>query len=275
MDEHDRAAIARAPFHDVNGLARDAHVGMTRARRQLSFDERRQAHASERPLRGLPIVAVVAHATTATTTGLAIIGRTAAIAILVLVTATAASASAAFAAATRRTTAEAAGTRTAAEATATTAEPTGTRATAARTSGTAIATATASEAAAGATTEATGTRAAGAAEATTATRTARLALARFVDAKHAAVELLAVELLQRLRRGFRCRHLDEREPARASRGVVANQVYRLDLAVAGEELLELRLLGVIRQIPYVDSHALASAKGWKQRAWEVWKRAGN
>jgi hypothetical protein len=235
MDEHDRAAIARAPFHDVNGLARDAHVGMTRARRQLSFDERRQAHASERPLRGLPIVAVVAHATTATTTGLAIIGRTAAIAILVLVTATAASASAAFAAATRRTTAEAAGTRTAAEATATTAEPTGTRATAARTSGTAIATATASEAAAGATTEATGTRAAGAAEATTATRTARLALARFVDAKHAAIELLTVELLECLRRAFGRRHLDEREPAGSSGLAIHDDGHACDLATVCPE----------------------------------------
>jgi hypothetical protein len=239
MDEHDRAAIARAPFHDVNGLARDAHVGMTRARRQLSFDERRQAHASERPLRGLPIVAVVAHATTATTTGLAIIGRTAAIAILVLVTATAASAAAAFAAATRRTTAEAAGTRTAAEATATTAEPTGTRTTAARTSGTAIATATASEAAAAAaatTTEATGTRAAGAAEATaTATGTARLALARFIDPKHAAVELLSVELLERLRCPFGRRHLDEREPAGSSGLAIHDDGHACDLATVCPE----------------------------------------
>jgi hypothetical protein len=43
-----------------------------------------------------------------------------------------------------------------------------------------------------------------------------LALARFIDPKHATVELLTIELLQRLLSSFCSRHLDECEPSRAS-----------------------------------------------------------
>src|SRR5688572_19265818 len=65
---------------------------------------------------------------------------------------------------------------------------------------------------------------------------------------HAQASSFELPLIERLTCGLPLlivRHFDEREAPRASRCVVANQVHRIDLAVAREELLELRLLGVI------------------------------
>jgi hypothetical protein len=52
--------------------------------------------------------------------------------------------------------------------------------------------------------------------ATAAARTTSFAFASLVDPELTTVELLSVELLQRLRRAFRCRELDECEAARTS-----------------------------------------------------------
>ncbi len=67
----------------------------------------------------------------------------------------------------------------------------------------------------------------------------RFALARLVDAKHPAVELLAVELLECLLRTFGRRHLDEGEAARSAGLAVHDDGHAGDLsAIRGERFSE-------------------------------------
>jgi hypothetical protein len=60
-------------------------------------------------------------------------------------------------------------------------------------------------------------------------RPSRLAFARLVDPEHAAVELVTVELLHRLLRELRRRHLDEREAARTTGLTIHDDGYAGDL----------------------------------------------
>jgi len=66
-------------------------------------------------------------------------------------------------------------------------------------------------------------------------------------------------LIQRLARGatlVRVGHLDEREAAGPAGGLVADQADGVHLAEVGEELLNLLLVRVERQIAYVNSHGV-------------------
>src|SRR5882672_2942957 len=60
--------------------------------------------------------------------------------------------------------------------------------------------------------------------------------------------LVLVQLADRLAGAFDIGHFDEREPARLTRGPVANDVDRAHLAGALEERLEVGLGGFVRQV---------------------------
>src|SRR6185503_17198496 len=70
-----------------------------------------------------------------------------------------------------------------------------------------------------------------------------------------AVELLLVERLACGARLVVIRHLDETEAFRPPGRAIANDLGGFHGADAGEELLQLGLAGVVRQISYVNSHA--------------------
>src|SRR3954467_5658671 len=71
---------------------------------------------------------------------------------------------------------------------------------------------------------------------------------RFVDRQTAAAELIFVQLCDRLLRLIVGAHLDEGKPARAPGGHVAHDFHRFHAAGAGEQFLELRFSGFIREI---------------------------
>ncbi len=53
--------------------------------------------------------------------------------------------------------------------------------------------------------------------------------------------------------GFLVRaHFDEREPSRAPRGFIANDLYRFNGASARKELMELRFGGFVREVSHVQ-----------------------
>jgi hypothetical protein len=69
---------------------------------------------------------------------------------------------------------------------------------------------------------------------------------RLVDGQTTTLELLLMECIAR---GPSLRvvcHFDEREAARATRGVISDETYRIDLTDGREELFELRLFGIER-----------------------------
>jgi hypothetical protein len=72
---------------------------------------------------------------------------------------------------------------------------------------------------------------------TAAAGSTRLTLASFIDTKLATVELLAVELLQRLSGTFWCRHLDEREAARATCFAIHDDGHASYFAAVGTECI--------------------------------------
>src|SRR6267142_634179 len=71
---------------------------------------------------------------------------------------------------------------------------------------------------------------------------------RFVDGKTAAPKLIFIQLCDRLLRLVLGAHLNERKPTRAPRGHVAHHFHRFHRAGAGEQVLELRFSGFIREI---------------------------
>src|SRR3981189_122380 len=71
---------------------------------------------------------------------------------------------------------------------------------------------------------------------------------RFVDGKAASPELIFIQLCDRLLRLVLGAHLNERKPARPPRGHVAHHFHRFHRAGAGEQVLELRFSGFIREI---------------------------
>src|SRR5438034_6379427 len=71
---------------------------------------------------------------------------------------------------------------------------------------------------------------------------------RFVDGKTASPKLIFIQLCDRLLRLVLGAHLNERKPARAPRGHVAHHFHRFHGAGAGEQVLELRFSGFIREI---------------------------
>ena len=75
-----------------------------------------------------------------------------------------------------------------------------------------------------------------------------------IDGQPPAVNFLLIEGLARRFPGFGAAHFDEREPARPPGCLVGDQADGRHLAVWGEELLDLRLIGVERQIAYVNPH---------------------
>src|SRR5437762_942837 len=71
---------------------------------------------------------------------------------------------------------------------------------------------------------------------------------RFVDGETATPKLIFIQLCDRLLRLVLGAHLNERKPTRAPRGHVAHHFHRFHRAGAGEQLLELRFPGFIREI---------------------------
>jgi hypothetical protein len=90
----------------------------------------------------------------------------------------------------------------------------------------------------------------------------RLSLAGFIHGEGSAVERFAIQLGN----GALCilivRELDEGEPARLTRHTVGDDADAHDFATAGGAgFAERSFVGVIRQIPYVDTSSHASAPG--------------
>jgi hypothetical protein len=71
---------------------------------------------------------------------------------------------------------------------------------------------------------------------------------RFVHGQRASAELCLIERLSRALSFFVGRHLDEREPARPSRGHVPHHADAVDRAMLREEILEFRLTCRIREV---------------------------
>jgi hypothetical protein len=92
------------------------------------------------------------------------------------------------------------------------------------------------------------TAAATAAEAATAATSASRAILGRIHAQGAAAELIAVELLDRLRRVLVVRELHERKSARTSRLAIGGQKYVTNLAYLSEEALNFLFLGVVIQV---------------------------
>jgi hypothetical protein len=221
---------------------------------------------------GLVVVGVVAHVATTLALLLARVGRTTGTLVLLahLLAATAATAgrTARAEATAGRTESTTCGRTAGTVATATTAgRTTGTIAattTAGRTTGTvaaATAAATRRTAVAAATTTGRAAVAAAAAAATGAaiataaatTGTASFTLSSLVDAEHAAVELLTIELLKCLLGCFRCRHLYEREPAGPAGLAVHDDGHARDLAtVRTESVSEARFGRVVVQVAHIE-----------------------
>jgi hypothetical protein len=123
----------------------------------------------------------------------------------------------------------------------------------------AAATATAATAAAATTAESTTTTAAAAAEAATAaTAAATLARPGLVDGEVATVNVLAVEGRDGRASVLVIRELDETEAAGAAGFTVHDQRRRRDFAVSREQLAQLALGGIERQISYVELHTAST-----------------
>src|SRR5205814_9161936 len=71
---------------------------------------------------------------------------------------------------------------------------------------------------------------------------------RFVDGMAASPTLILIQLCDRLLRLVLGAHLNERKPARPPRGHVAHHFHRSHRAGAGEQVLQLRFSGFIREI---------------------------
>src|SRR5579864_4169369 len=71
---------------------------------------------------------------------------------------------------------------------------------------------------------------------------------RFVDGEAAPPKLIFIQLCNRLLRLIIAAHLNERKPARPPRGHVAHHFHRFHGAGTGEQVLELRFAGFIREI---------------------------
>src|SRR4030095_13595945 len=71
---------------------------------------------------------------------------------------------------------------------------------------------------------------------------------RFVNGETAPPKLIFIQLCDRLLRLVIAAHLNERKPARPSRGHVAHHFHRFHGAGTGEQVLELRFSGFIREI---------------------------
>jgi hypothetical protein len=129
--------------------------------------------------------------------------------------------------------------------------------------------------AARATAESAAATAAAVAAAATAAKSAAAATsllrACFVHTEPASFEFLLVERLTGCAPGVIVGHFHEREATRTASGMIANQMHGFDTAVSREQLFELRLLRVERQVTHVKSHRTILLEGWKRRA--DWKRA--
>jgi hypothetical protein len=90
-----------------------------------------------------------------------------------------------------------------------------------------------------------------AATATIATPAAISSGASFVDRQIAAVEILAVELLDRRGRFFRGRHLDEAEASRATRHTILDHLGRFNIASLGEVVAQIVAGRLEREISHV------------------------
>lgn len=101
---------------------------------------------------------------------------------------------------------------------------------------------------------------------------ARALLLRFrlVDRQPASVEFLLIERAARGTALLVIRHFDERKAARAAGGLIADDANRPDFSLRCKELLELRFLGVERQISYVDSHSTFHLKGLEAAGLTDW-----
>src|SRR5213593_1327882 len=71
---------------------------------------------------------------------------------------------------------------------------------------------------------------------------------RFVDGETAPPKLIFIQLCDRLLRLVIGAHLNERKPARPPRGHVAHYLHRFNGAGTGEQVLQLRFSGFIREI---------------------------
>jgi hypothetical protein len=81
-------------------------------------------------------------------------------------------------------------------------------------------------------------------------RRAPLPLLRFLDAKLPAVELVAVQPLDRRDDGSAVGELDEREASRPAARAVGRQEYVHDFTDLGKQLLELATGRFVAQVPY-------------------------
>jgi hypothetical protein len=115
--------------------------------------------------------------------------------------------------------------------------------------------------------------------AATKTAGARRLRARLVDREIATAEGPLVQLGDGLLGIFLGCHLDEGEPACASRLAIANQIHRLDRATRCEEILKVGLTRFKGQIAYVQLpihmslHSPAGEEPWKQNQPEQDARA--
>jgi hypothetical protein len=86
----------------------------------------------------------------------------------------------------------------------------------------------------------------------------------FVDGEATSLEFLLIQRFARRPSLSVVVHYDEAEAARTPGLVIADQTNRGDVTERREELLELRLFGIKRQISYVDLHWHIPVKGWRR-----------